>query len=96
MKDNHTIMLSTDQGPGLLRSPSADVPYRSLSERGRDLRNPKWRSTAPAEETLIDDDRSKLTPAQAVESRLMSRLQGASLPVSHLQMRGLVRSRRDD
>jgi hypothetical protein len=64
--------------------------------RGRALHSPKWRTVTPAEETLIDDDRSKLTPAQAVESKLMSRLQGASLPVSHLQMRGLVRSRRDD
>ena len=91
MNDHHAMMLSTDQSPSLLRAPLAGAAYR-----GRDLRSPKWRSAAPAEETLIDDDRSKLTPAQAVESKLMSRLQGASLPVSHLQMRGLVRSRRDD
>jgi hypothetical protein len=50
----------------------------------------------PPEETLVDDDRSGLTPAQAVESKLMSRIQGASMQVSHLQMRGLVRNRRYD
>jgi len=45
------------------------------------------------EESLVVDDRSHLSPAQVVESRLMSRLRGCSLPVSHLQMRGLVRAR---
>ncbi|MBX6313077.1 MAG: hypothetical protein IRY99_09220 [Isosphaeraceae bacterium] len=45
------------------------------------------------DESLIIDDRSDLTPAQAVEGRLMNLLRGASLPVSHLQLRGLVRAR---
>jgi hypothetical protein len=95
MKDNHTMTISSDQDK-TSRTPAPGIPYRPVLDRGRELRHPKWRPMAPAEETLIDDDRSKLTPAQAVESKLMSRLQGASLPVSHLQMRGLVRSRRDD
>ncbi len=45
------------------------------------------------EESLVVDDRSHLTPAQMVESKLISRLKESSLPVSHLQMRGLVRNR---
>ena len=52
--------------------------------------------TSPAsaqEESLIVDDRSDLSPARAVEEKLMSLLRNASLPVSHLQMRGLVRAR---
>jgi len=53
------------------------------------------RISAPVpEESLVIDDRSELTPAQMVESKLVSLLQGATLPVSHLQMRGLLRGRR--
>jgi hypothetical protein len=45
------------------------------------------------EESLVVDDRSHLTPAQMVENKLINRLKESSLPVSHLQMRGLVRNR---
>ncbi len=45
------------------------------------------------EESLVVDDRSHLTPAQMVENKLITRLKESSLPVSHLQMRGLVRNR---
>lgn len=53
------------------------------------------RPSAVPEETLVADERLSQTPAQAVESKLLSRLQGASLPVSQMQLRGLVRGRRD-
>lgn len=45
------------------------------------------------EEVLVVDDRAALRPAQVVESKLTRLLQEASLPVSHLQMRGLLRAR---
>lgn len=45
------------------------------------------------EETLVVDDRSGLSPAQLVESKLSRKLQETSLPVSHLQMRVLLRTR---
>jgi hypothetical protein len=45
------------------------------------------------EESMVIDDRSHLTPAQMVENKLVNRLRESSLPVSHLQMRGLVRNR---
>ena len=45
------------------------------------------------EESLVVDDRSTLTPAQVVENKLVTRLRESSLPVSHLQMRGLVKNR---
>ena len=45
------------------------------------------------EESLVVDDRSHLTPAQMVENKLINRLRESSMPVSHLQMRGLVRNR---
>ncbi len=45
------------------------------------------------DEALIVDERSHLRPAQVVESKLTRLLKDASLPVSHLQLRGLLRSR---
>ncbi|MHC5540348.1 hypothetical protein ACYOEI_19175 [Singulisphaera rosea] len=48
---------------------------------------------APADETLVVDDRSGLSPAHLVETKLTRRLKEATLPVSHLQMRGLLRKR---
>jgi len=42
------------------------------------------------DETLVVDDRVRVRPAQAIESRLTRWLQGAYVPVSHLQMRGLL------
>jgi hypothetical protein len=50
-------------------------------------------SLGSREETLIVDERVGLRPAQVVESKLTRMLKDASLPVSHLQMRGLLRSR---
>jgi hypothetical protein len=50
-------------------------------------------SRSPAHEEVVIDDRAMLRPAQAVESKLARMLQEASLPVSHLQMRGLLRVR---
>jgi hypothetical protein len=52
----------------------------------------RFATTLP-EESLVVDDRSHLTPAQMVENKLITRLKESSLPVSHLQMRGLVRNR---
>ncbi|HEX8200079.1 MAG TPA: hypothetical protein VF590_06300 [Isosphaeraceae bacterium] len=97
MNDKHAMSYATNPDTSLWRAPALGGSARSpVPDLGREFRIPKWRSPAPAEEMLIEDDRSKLTPAQAVERKLMSRLQGSSLPVSHLQMRGLVRSRRAD
>jgi len=45
------------------------------------------------DESLIVDDRSAVSPAQMVENKLSRMLKDASVPVSHLQMRGLLRSR---
>ena len=46
------------------------------------------------EEVLVVDDRAGLRPAQVVETKLTRVLQEATLPVSHLQMRGLLRTRK--
>src|SRR4051812_20820969 len=48
---------------------------------------------AAEEEVFIIDDRSSMSAAQMVENKLTRILKDASLPVSHLQMRNLLRSR---
>jgi len=48
---------------------------------------------ATDEEVFIVDDRSAMSAAQMVENKLTRILKDASLPVSHLQMRNLLRSR---
>lgn len=45
------------------------------------------------DEALIVDSRSSVSPAQMVENKLSRILKDTSMPVSHLQMRGLLRSR---
>lgn len=56
------------------------------------------RLCAATDEVIAVDERSELTPSQAVENRLVALLKEASLPVSHLQVRRglMVRGRRDD
>jgi len=45
------------------------------------------------DEALVVDERLHVRPAQAVEAKLTRMLKDASLQVSHLQMRALLRSR---
>ena len=50
-------------------------------------------TAAGPEESLVIDDRCDQSPAQMVETKLSRVLGGAMLPVSHLQMRALLRQR---
>jgi len=45
------------------------------------------------EESLVIDDRSTLSPAEHVENRLTRMLRDASVPVSQMQARNLLRRR---
>jgi hypothetical protein len=77
----------------------------SLSARGAgsiDVRHIRSRTRFEAieqsslgsrDEALVVDERAHLRPSQVVEGKLTRMLKDASLPVSHLQMRGLLRSR---
>ncbi len=76
-----TVVSQPIDAPGV-RGPS---PSRSIAADRR--------TVAPREETLIVDERSGLRPAHVVESKLTRMLKEASLPASHLQMRGLLRTR---
>ena len=51
------------------------------------------RPSLSQDEVLVVDDRAHLRPAQVVESKLTRLLQEATVPVSHLQMRGLLKAR---
>jgi hypothetical protein len=57
------------------------------------IRNQASLLAALPEESLVVDDRCGFTPAQAVEGKLLNLLCDESLPVSHLQLRGMVRGR---
>jgi hypothetical protein len=73
---------------------AAGGPAPGRAQRVSDLRALDSRTAAPSpEESLVIDDRCDLTPAQMVESKLTRVLGGATLLVSHLQMRGLLRQR---
>jgi len=50
-------------------------------------------TSASPEESLVIDDRCDVRPAQMVETKLTRVLGGGMLPVSHLQMRSLLRQR---
>jgi hypothetical protein len=61
-----------------------------LPERPPSLRKDE---VLAVEEVLVVDDRAHLRPAQIVEGKLTRLLEYASIPVSHLSMRGLLRAR---
>jgi hypothetical protein len=68
------------------------VEVRSKRSRNR-LESIDRPILAGREEALVVDERSNVRPAQMVESKLTRMLKDASLPISHLQMRGILRSR---
>ena len=76
--------------PALLNPVVAPVAAPALTA-ARSLAS-RFASTLP-EEALVIDDRSQISPAQMVETKLIHRLKELSMSVSHLQMRGLVRNR---
>jgi hypothetical protein len=74
---------STDTEPGNMQHWRAYIRNSATSKPSPRLH----------EESLVVDKRAELRPAEVVESKLSRMLKDASLPVSHLQMRGLLRSR---
>ena len=95
MRDDSSMIFTLDQESHA--AARSQITHRERTEadtRGYGHRRTS-RPPAVSDETLVVDERMSQTPAQAVENKLLSRLQGASLPVSHLQIRGLVRGRRD-
>jgi hypothetical protein len=77
--------------------PTHPTSDRRITGRKRRVERELVQAGLPAslcqEEVLVVDDRAHLRPAQVVESKLTRLLQEASVPVSHLQMRGLLKAR---
>jgi hypothetical protein len=80
-----------------LRTGPDSSPDRKIAGRTEWTGNRFERSEMPpvfaSEEGLVIDDRASLRPAQVVENKLTRMLQETALPVSHLQMRGILRGR---
>jgi len=87
-----TVSIQTTN-PRALIAPAVDRVIVSRNERPGSRLATDALPLAGHEEVLVVDDRAALRPAQVVESKLTRLLQEASLPVSHLQMRGLLRAR---
>src|SRR4051794_2624935 len=95
MKDEHMMKstVSPVDGSRFSSAPAtSETVLNGLAGTGARPQASRFAVSLP-EESLVVDDRSHLTPAQMVETKLISRLRESSLPVSHLQMRGLVRAR---
>jgi len=72
------------------RGGAIDVRHNRSRTRFEAIEQP---SLGSRDEALVVDERAHLRPSQVVEGKLTRMLKDASLPVSHLQMRGLLRSR---
>ena len=92
-RDETRSTRSTNLRAGL--APTLGLRSGSEAIRQGPDRSPAFRSLLVdlPDEAMVIDERSVLTPAQMVESKLMTRLRESSLPASHLQMRGLLRYR---
>ena len=88
MKEHRTTSTSREFTIAARPAGSIDGDHRAELTRTRSL----LIASVP-EESLVVDDRCGLTPAQAVEGKLMNLLKNDSLRVSHLQLRGVVRGR---
>lgn len=76
---------STTSHPQVVRPREGLAPDRLASA----LDAPSGRQPAPDEEMLVPDDRAGLSPSQAVETKLVGILAGATVPFSQLQGRAL-------
>jgi hypothetical protein len=93
MAKNDSVSPATPSSRPLI-PPTGDRLIGVRNERPASrFERPEPMATPGQEEILVVDDRAALRPAQVVESKLTRLLQGASLPVSHLPMRGLLSTR---
>jgi hypothetical protein len=74
-------------------APAVDRVLAGRNDRALGRLGPESMPPFSHEEVLVVDDRAALRPAQVVETKLTRLLQQASLPVSHLQMRAMLRTR---
>jgi hypothetical protein len=77
---------------GVLLAAPLDLIDSNRRSQAR-MSGPELFAASGPDEVLVVEERAHLRPAQVVESKLTRLLQETSLPVSHLQMRGLLTSR---
>src|SRR4051794_26454006 len=103
-KDHPEIRGESKMNREILNDVAMDGSIMSPTGTAVDARNKRVRdrlgidavataTSAAPEESLVVDDRCDLSPAQMVETKLTRVLGGSTLPVSHLQMRGILRKR---
>ncbi len=90
MNSNPSTYLKPENG-----MPFAPSSWTSPRQADEANRFPGPRFSVAADEVVVVDKRSGLSPSQAVEDRLIALLRDSSLPMSHLRLRGVVRGRRD-
>ncbi len=88
----HTSSTSITDANAVWRSMQHDSIDANRHSQSR-LSGPELFASSGPEEVLVVEERAHLRPAQVVESKLTRLLQGASFPVSHLQTRGLLKTR---
>ena len=88
----HTSSTSITDANAVWRSMQHDSIDANRHSQSR-LSVPELFASSGPEEVLVVEERAHLRPAQVVESKLTRLLQGASFPVSHLQTRGLLKTR---
>lgn len=82
-------MRSSDGFAGLSAPVSEELSSRLIDRRNAD----SMVGSSASDESLVADDRTGLRPAQAVKDKLSRLLEEAVMPISHMQMRGMLRSR---
>ena len=88
---NSEILRDDAMESAIVSAANAPAPGRALLVHDR-LGLDACAAASP-EESLVVDERCDVSPAQMVESKLTRVLGGAMLPVSHLQMRGMLKER---
>jgi hypothetical protein len=89
-KRSHALNTSHLQ---LTEEPRSAVSAGRVHRHARKSSRVELAPGAVPDETLEIDDRVAVSPAQAIESKLTRLLEEAWVPVSHLQMRAMVKAR---
>lgn len=89
MIKNESRARASDAFSSLSRPATEELTPRMNDRRALD----STLGSSVTDESLVVDDRTGLRPAQAVENKLSRLLEEAVMPISHLQMRGMLRAR---
>jgi hypothetical protein len=87
-----TLSTTTPQSHGLLGPAPHDLTDSNRRSQVRRSGSELFAASGP-EEVLVVEERAQLRPAQVVESKLTRLLQEAAFPASHLQVRGMLKTR---